>query len=138
MAHNCRTAIEIALRMAIHFTPEPPDPIGNRLIPRHLEFYAPRTQQPNFPASTSPPPPLCSWVLAMLQAALRLPNFIWGVLILVVAVIVRDRIRYRNLPPGPRPLPFVGNRPQIPKTRPWLQMAKWAEEYGRSILSKVT
>jgi len=56
-----------------------------------------------------------------------------GIAIVVVGLVVfiRDRIRYRNLPPGPRPLPFVGNRPQIPKNKPWLQMAKWAEEYGK-------
>ena len=59
------------------------------------------------------------------------PHYVVLGLFLVLAVVaIHDRIRYRNLPPGPRPVPFVGNRNQIPKTKPWLQMAKWAEEYG--------
>jgi hypothetical protein len=59
------------------------------------------------------------------------PQYVALGLFLVLAVVaIRDRIRYRNLPPGPRPVPFFGNRNQIPKTKPWLQMAKWAEEYG--------
>jgi hypothetical protein len=45
-------------------------------------------------------------------------------------VLVRSQIRYRLLPPGPRPLPLLGNGPHIPKSKPWLQMAEWAEQYG--------
>jgi len=59
------------------------------------------------------------------------PNYIAvGVVIVLLVIFIHDRIRYRNLPPGPRPLPFVGNRTQIPKSKPWLKMAEWAKEYG--------
>lgn len=37
--------------------------------------------------------------------------------------------RYRH-PPGPRPLPFVGNALQIPFTRPENKFAEWGAQYG--------
>jgi len=33
------------------------------------------------------------------------------------------------LPPGPPQAPVVGNLFQIPKERPWLKYAEWAEQY---------
>ncbi|GHJ86634.1 hypothetical protein NliqN6_3036 [Naganishia liquefaciens] len=37
---------------------------------------------------------------------------------------------YRHLPPGPPGHFLWGNMYQVPKSRPWVQMAKWSEEYG--------
>lgn len=34
------------------------------------------------------------------------------------------------MPPGPRPLPFVGNKFDIPKSHPWIQFQKWSQIYG--------
>ncbi|KZV92353.1 cytochrome P450 [Exidia glandulosa HHB12029] len=34
------------------------------------------------------------------------------------------------LPPGPRPLPVLGNMFDIPRAKPWLQFTRWAEIYG--------
>jgi hypothetical protein len=63
--------------------------------------------------------------------ALLTPQFLALATFVIFAIVVtRDWIRYRNLPPGPTPLPFIGNRHQIPKFKPWLQMTKWAKKYG--------
>lgn len=34
------------------------------------------------------------------------------------------------MPPGPTPLPFIGNRFDLPKSKPWIQFEKWAKVYG--------
>ncbi|OCH88112.1 cytochrome P450 [Obba rivulosa] len=39
---------------------------------------------------------------------------------------------YRELPlpPGPKPLPFIGNALDVPVTLPWRTYAQWAKRYG--------
>ncbi|KAL0578229.1 hypothetical protein V5O48_003766 [Marasmius crinis-equi] len=34
------------------------------------------------------------------------------------------------LPPGPKGIPILGNILDLPRTRPWITFAKWAQEYG--------
>ena len=56
------------------------------------------------------------------------------VVLLFLATIraVRERQRRGGLPypPGPRPLPILGNILDIPKQFPWLAYAKFSETYG--------
>lgn len=34
------------------------------------------------------------------------------------------------MPPGPTPLPFLGNKLQLPKSKPWIQFQEWSKIYG--------
>lgn len=63
---------------------------------------------------------------------LNWPLYVW--LSLVVAVpavtLLRDVWVWMRMPPGPQPLPFVGNKLQLPKSQPWIQFQEWSRRYG--------
>ena len=48
----------------------------------------------------------------------------------VLIVLKRQFSKHYNLPPGPKPLPLIGNTHQVPKTHPWLTYTEWAKKYG--------
>lgn len=60
------------------------------------------------------------------------PPYAWLSLLLAIAflTLVHDVWVWLRMPPGPTPLPFVGNKLQLPKSQPWIQFEKWSKVYG--------
>jgi len=50
---------------------------------------------------------------------------------------IRDLRRRRGCPPGPRPLPIIGNLLDIPKEFSWLAYTDFSKKYGE-VLSLVS
>ena len=67
-----------------------------------------------------------------MELAPSFPVVLVGLGLATLLVIYRASSKRSLLPPGPKPLPFIGNVHQLPKEREWLVYAKWAEEYGKS------
>ncbi|EXJ72416.1 uncharacterized protein A1O5_04920 [Cladophialophora psammophila CBS 110553] len=61
--------------------------------------------------------------------------YVWsgvtGLLLLgVLGVVIHDVILWKRMPPGPQPLPFIGNKLDVPAKYPWIQFQEWSRKYG--------
>ncbi|KAE8316600.1 cytochrome P450 [Aspergillus transmontanensis] len=52
------------------------------------------------------------------------------VVFILLAIVVHDVYLWRRLPPGPSPIPLVGNKFQIPSKHPWIKFEEWSKIYG--------
>lgn len=61
----------------------------------------------------------------------------YALFLLAIAVAHTIYKPRRRLPPGPKPLPLIGNAHQFPLKHPWETFAKWRKEYGDVVYANV-
>lgn len=47
-----------------------------------------------------------------------------------LSILVHDVLLWKRLPPGPPPLPLIGNKHEIPSHHPWIKFQEWSRTYG--------
>ncbi|KAE8419631.1 cytochrome P450 [Aspergillus pseudocaelatus] len=61
-------------------------------------------------------------------------NPAWGIgfciILIPLAIIIHDVYLWKCLPPGPSPIPLLGNKFQIPSKHPWIKFQEWSKIYG--------
>ncbi|KAJ5806280.1 Cytochrome P450 [Penicillium pulvis] len=53
-----------------------------------------------------------------------------AIIFLIIYILIHDFFLWLRLPPGPTPIPFLGNKFIIPSSSPWIQFEKWSHKYG--------
>ncbi|KAK0113016.1 hypothetical protein ONS95_014726 [Cadophora gregata] len=51
-----------------------------------------------------------------------------GLAALPVLILFNDLWTWYRMPPGPTPVPFIGNK--LPTSKPWIQFQEWSKKYG--------
>ena len=52
------------------------------------------------------------------------------IIVIPAVILAHDFLQYLRLPSGPTPLPFIGNKFDLPASQPWLKFEQWSKKYG--------
>ncbi|BAE63236.1 cytochrome P450 [Aspergillus flavus] len=52
------------------------------------------------------------------------------IIFILLAIVLHDVYMWKCLPPGPPPIPLIGNKFQIPSKHPWIKFEEWSNVYG--------
>ncbi|KAJ5938151.1 Cytochrome P450 [Penicillium verhagenii] len=53
-----------------------------------------------------------------------------AIIVPIAYILTCDFFLWLRLPPGPTPIPFLGNKFIIPTSSPWIQFEEWSRKYG--------
>ncbi|KAG1837815.1 cytochrome P450 [Suillus tomentosus] len=73
----------------------------------------------------------------MLSSAILALGISCIIALVVPLGLIRRCVYPLPLPPGPRPLPFLGNMLQLDTKRPWLTYTEWGKAYGKIVRCRV-
>ncbi|KAH0609786.1 uncharacterized protein H6S33_012332 [Morchella sextelata] len=58
---------------------------------------------------------------------------IYAVVMIFLLIVLQDYRRHSIMPPGPSPVPFLGNKWHLPPQKPWYKFKQWTDKYGELV-----